>query len=40
VLLLRPSGVWTVERREPRQLWRLKRWLRDLINEKEKKTKN
>jgi hypothetical protein len=40
VLLLRPSGVWMVERREPRQLWRLKRWLRDLIDEKKRKLKN
>jgi hypothetical protein len=36
VLLLRPSGVWMMERRESRKLWRLKRWLVDLIDEKEK----
>jgi hypothetical protein len=36
VLLLRPSGVWMMERRESRKLWRLKQWLVDLIDEKEK----
>jgi hypothetical protein len=40
VLLLRPSDVWTVERREPRQLWRLKQRLRDLIDEKKRKLEN
>jgi hypothetical protein len=34
VLLLRPSNVWMVGRREPRQFWRLWQWLRDLIEEK------
>jgi hypothetical protein len=34
VLLLRPSDVWTVERREPRQLWMLWWRLTDLIEEK------
>jgi hypothetical protein len=37
VLLLQPSDVWTVERHEPRQLWRLWRQLRDLIEEKTKR---
>jgi hypothetical protein len=35
-LLLQPSGIWTVERREPQQLWRLWRRLRDPIEEKMK----
>jgi hypothetical protein len=39
VLLLQPSGVWTMERRESRQLWRLKWRLIDLIDEKEKETR-
>jgi hypothetical protein len=39
VLLIRPSGIWTMERREPRQLWRLKRRLIDLIDEKEKEAR-
>jgi hypothetical protein len=36
VLLLWPSVIWMMERRELRQLWRLKRWLIDLIDKKEK----
>jgi hypothetical protein len=38
--LLRPSDVWTEEKQEPRQLKEL--WWRiiDLIDEKEKETKN
>jgi hypothetical protein len=37
VLLLRPSNVWTVERREPRQPKGLKQRILDLIYEKKKK---
>jgi hypothetical protein len=40
VLLLRPNGVWTVERCGPRQLWRLWRQRRDLIKEKTKRIEN
>jgi hypothetical protein len=40
VLLLWPIGIWIVERREPQQLWRLKWWLRDLIDEKKRKLEN
>jgi hypothetical protein len=39
-VLLRPSGVCTVEMREPRQLWRLWRRVRDLIEEKRKGIEN
>jgi hypothetical protein len=39
VLLLQPNGVWTMERREPWQLWRLKWQLIDLIDKKENETK-
>jgi hypothetical protein len=34
VFILWPSDVWTVEMREPRQLWRLWRQIIDLIEEK------
>jgi hypothetical protein len=40
VLLLWPSDVRTVESHEPQQLWRLKRQLRDLIDEKKRKLEN
>jgi hypothetical protein len=33
-------GVWMVKRREPQQLWRLKRWLKDLIDDKRRKLEN
>jgi hypothetical protein len=39
VLLLWPSGILTVEMRETWQLWRLKWWLIDLLDEKEKETR-
>jgi hypothetical protein len=40
VLLLYLSGVWMVQKYEPQQLWRLKRWLRDPIDEKKRKLEN
>jgi hypothetical protein len=40
VLLLWPSSVWMAERCGPLQLWRLKWWLRDLIDEKKRKLEN
>jgi hypothetical protein len=39
VLLIYPSGIWIVEMRELWQLWRLKRWLRDLIGKKKETRK-
>jgi hypothetical protein len=33
-LLHQSSGIWKIERQEPRKLWRLWWWLRDLIEEK------
>jgi hypothetical protein len=36
VRLLQPSGIWTMERCEPQQFWRLKRRLIDLIDKKRK----
>jgi hypothetical protein len=38
-LLQWPSSVWMVERHEPWQLWRLKRWLRDIIDGKKETRK-
>jgi hypothetical protein len=40
VLLLRPSGIWMVERHGARQFWRLKGWVRDLIDKKKRKLEN
>jgi hypothetical protein len=39
-LLLRPSDVWTEDRKEPWQPKGLKRRILDLIDEKKKKLRN
>jgi hypothetical protein len=38
--LLWPSGVWTEEKQEPQNVKELWQWIVDLIDEKEKETKN